>query len=373
MKPKALSAQTQRVVMSIDQDQYIDHILEFNPLDPSTSLDSSSLQPLFSIPTEIPDIKWEKVNVNWKPKGKPFSKAPANDKKLPKADFLVVTWTVAEALALSDALTPGFRSTEKWYKYRHNWTTKFKPIIHGMAPSLRSDRLGSWFLSEIGDKSVLCFKSELHMCRDGKQLPIRNLWKQLIEEVEPSLVITTGTAGGIGKKIQLGDVIVSQTVRFDCNRIFKNEPFKTEEFTCKKTIKKTQISITNKKLMDFTKPNLPKSKRMAKIINSPITGISPIDVVTTDFFAFDDDTNDYKLQGLGSAVEMGDATLALACKEIGDSAPPWVCIRNASDPQISGGLTLKEKYDKAGRIYEKYGYWTTLNSAMACWAVITSF
>jgi nucleoside phosphorylase len=368
MKSKALSAKAQKAIVDIDQDKYIDHILEFNPLDASTSLDTSSLQPIFLVPKDIPDIKWERVNEKWKPTGKPLPKSQTNG-KLPMADFLVVTWTVAEALALSDALTPGFRSTEKWYKYKHNWLTKFKPMVQGLAPSLRANRLGSWFLSEINNKSVLCFKSELHMCRDGKLLPVKELWKQLIEEVQPSLVITTGTAGGIGKKIQLGDVIVSQTVRFDCNRLFKNTPFKQEVFTCKKAIKKSQISVANKKLFDLTKSMLPDAKRSAKIIDKAIAGIRPIDVVTTDFFAFDD----YKLQGLGAAVEMGDATLALACKEMGDAAPAWVCIRNASDPQISGGLTLKEKYDKAGRIYEKYGYWTTINSAIACWSIITSF
>ncbi|HTJ51807.1 MAG TPA: hypothetical protein VL443_20245 [Cyclobacteriaceae bacterium] len=372
MKPKKLSTQAQKVVNDASQNDFIDHILEFNPLDSSTSLETSSLQPQFLVPKEIPVIDWSLVNKKWTPKGKPLRKTPATTDKLPKADFLVVTWTVAEALALSDALTPGFRSTEKWYKYRHNWTKKFKPMVHGLAPSLGADRLGSWFLSTINNYTVICFKSELHMCRDGKQMPVKELWKQLIDEVQPKLVITTGTAGGIGKEIQLGDVIVSQTVRFDCNKIFKTFPFKDEVFTCAKTVKKTQIAAANKKLMDFTKAQLPIASRSAKIIDKPVGGIKPIDVVTTDFFAFDDDTNDYKLQGLGSAVEMGDATLALACKEIGASAPPWICIRNASDPQITGGLTLKEKYDKAGRIYEKYGYWTTLNSAIACWAIINS-
>ena len=124
--------------------------------------------------------------------------------------------------------------------------------------------------------------------------------------------------------------------------------------------------------MSFTKDRLPKASRPARIISKPAAGIKPIEIVTTDFFAFDDDTNDYKLQGLGSVVEMGDASLGLACDEIGDTAPAWLAIRNASDPQITGGISPKDKADKAGRIYEKYGYWTTINSAIACWTAITS-
>ena len=351
------------------QDKFIDHILNFDPLDPSTYLSSSTPQPLFLIPTLIPEIKWPEA---LKPIPQPLKKTPDPNKKLPTAEILVVTWTVAEALALSDALTPGFRSKTEWYNYKHNWQSQFKPKVSGMAPSIKADRLGKWFLTKIGAKSVMCFKSELHMARDGKQMPVKDLWKQLINEVKPRLVITTGTAGGIGKGIQLGDVVVSNIVRFDCNRTFKNEPFHDQIFTCNKPISTTQIAKANSKLMGFTTNMLPKADRDARIITRPLTGIKPIDVVTTDFFAFDDDTNDYKLQGLGAAVEMGDATLGLACNELGNEAPAWIAIRNASDPQITGGTTPREKADKAGRIYEKYGYWTTINSAIACWAVITS-
>ena len=40
------------------------------------------------------------------------------------------------------------------------------------------------------------------------------------------------------------------------------------------------------------------------------------DVVTTDFFAFDDSANDYGLQGLGGTVEMGDAVLGLVINQM---------------------------------------------------------
>jgi nucleoside phosphorylase len=366
---------TQFVQAQIDdsfQDTLIDHILKFDPLDPTTSLESSSPQPLFLIPTLPPAINWKDINKKWIPKPKPNQKKPAAGAALPVADVLIVTWTVAEALALSDALTPGKRSKTDWFPYTHNWLSDFKPKVHGMAPSLQANRLGLWYMSQIGTKQVICFKSDLHMARDGKDMPVKDLWIQLIKEVQPKLVITTGTAGGIGKGIQLGDVVVTKTFRFDCNRTFKNSPFHDTVFTCDKKINLSQVKAVNSKLMGFTTDKLPQAKRKAQIITKALAGIKPIDIVTTDFFAFDDDTNDYKLAGLGAAVEMGDATLGLACQEIGTSAPAWIGIRNASDPQIDKGSTLKEKADIAGRIYEKYGYWTTINSAIACWAVVTS-
>jgi nucleoside phosphorylase len=54
------------------------------------------------------------------------------------------------------------------------------------------------------------------------------VWRQIIQEVRPKLVITTGIAGSIGKEFEVGDVIVSPIVRFDCIAKFKKEPFATD-------------------------------------------------------------------------------------------------------------------------------------------------
>ena len=49
----------------------------------------------------------------------------------------------------------------------------------------------------------------------------------------------------------------------------------------------------------------------------------------------------------------------------------WAAVRNASDPQMdTQGLTPKEVRAKAGQIYEKFGYWTTVSSAIACWELV---
>jgi hypothetical protein len=46
-------------------------------------------------------------------------------------------------------------------------------------------------------------------------------------------------------------------------------------------------------------------------------------------------------------------------------------VRNASDPQIQDtGMTAKQGYELATSYYGKYGYWTTIPSAITCWALI---
>ena len=65
---------------------------------------------------------------------------------------------------------------------------------------------------------------------------------------------------------------------------------------------------------------------------------------------------------------MDEAALALAATDL-DDPPVWVSVRNASDPQMDGS-SLDEETRKAAAIYEQYGYWTTVGSAIACWALI---
>ena len=95
--------------------------------------------------------------------------------------------------------------------------------------------------------------------------------------------------------------------------------------------------------------------------------------MTTDFFGFDTSDNHYKLQGLGDVSEMGDAVLGLVVSEMGRSAPRWIAIRNVSDPQIKAdGLTLKQQAQIAAQIYKGFGRWSSVCSAITCWASIVA-
>ena len=159
------------------------------------------------------------------PKPKGTGKGP-----LPKADVLLVTWTVDEGHALSRVLTPGKDSRNDYVPYTHNFAKIAKKMRKG-CPALQAKRLGAFWTTTIGKKSVVVFKSDSHMSQDGPQLPNIDVWRQLIREVKPKLVITTGTAGGIGKQFEVGDVVVSPIVRFDCTAKFKKEPFAQAHFS----------------------------------------------------------------------------------------------------------------------------------------------
>jgi nucleoside phosphorylase len=283
---------------------------------------------------------------------------------------LIVTWTVDEGHALSRVLTPGKDSRNDYVSYTHNFSSLSKKMRSG-CPALLAKRLGAYWTTTIGKKSVVIFKSESHMSQDGPELPNINVWRQIVQEVRPALVITTGTAGGIGKEFEVGDVIVSPIVRFDCNTKFKKEPFAEAHYTS--SAPKSAFFATARSLFKANAGQLPKdNQRLPKIVRVARNALGS-SVVTTDFFGFDTSDNHYKLRGLGDVSEMGDAVLGLVATELGADAPRWLAIRNVSDPQIKAdGLTLKQQAAMAAQIYKGFGRWSSVCSAIACWAAVAA-
>jgi hypothetical protein len=287
---------------------------------------------------------------------------------LPKADVLIVTWTVDEGHALSRVLTPGKDSRNDYQPYTHNWSS-LSGLFRNGCPATEVQRLGTFWMTSIAGKSVLVFKSDSHMSQDGPKLPNLQIWQQLIAEVQPKLVITTGTAGGIGASAQVGDVVVSPIVRFDCLSKFKAKPFHDAHYVS--AAAKTSHFATAKTLFAANAKQLPPdNKRPPKII---VTRPSKLDgcVLTTDFFGFDTSGDHYKLQGLGAVSEMGDAVLGLAASTMA-AAPKWLAIRNVSDPQIKAEGTLRQQAAIAAQIYKGFGRWSSVCSAITCWACVAA-
>ncbi len=287
---------------------------------------------------------------------------------LPRADVLVVTWTVDEGHALSRVLTPGKDSRNDYRPYTHNFARLARKMRRG-CPALQAKRLGTYWKTTIGNSSVLVFKSDSHMSQDGPQLPNRDVWQQIISEVQPKFVLTTGTAGGIGKQFEVGDVIVSPIVRFDCLSKFKKEPFHSAHYTS--VAARSKYFAKARTLFKGNAAQLPKDNtRLPKIINVP-TGAINSAVLTTDFFGFDTSDNHYHLQGLGDVSEMGDAVLGLVCSQMAHP-PRWLAVRNVSDPQIKAVGTLREQTMLAAQIYKGFGRWSSVCSAITCWALIAA-
>ena len=307
------------------------------------------------------------------PQAAPLTNPPAEGDDLSRFagyDAVVITYTSAEAAALAALFTPSFLPST-WYEYRHNISSYVPLVTGGRAPFNDSQpdmaryyhSLGLYFPCRIGNARVLLFKSGLHLDYDGKAVPFRKLIAEIAETVRPKLLITTGTGGGIGKQVALGDVIVAGHVRFDCTTQFKTETWATAEYATSPLPAGALQAFTP----TLTKVNAAhvKGGRATPKIWSGKQGT----IVTTDFFGFDDSTDYYGLQELGQACDMGDAMVGNALQDFPNIQ--WYAIRNASDPQIpNSNHDIKAANKEAGRIYADYGVYTTAASAIATWAIL---
>jgi nucleoside phosphorylase len=306
------------------------------------------------------DIGWP-AGLSPKPGGRPTGES------LPSGDVLVVTWTVDEGHALSRVLSPGFDSKTDWQPYTKNFRSISEHMRRG-CPALQAGNLGTYWTTEIGMRSVTLFKSNSHMSQDGPSLPNALVWKQIIEDVKPSWVLTTGTGGGIGATFEVGDVIVSPFVTFDCKKEFKK--LNAETFACSSGAPSSMLGEA-KSLFSYNAKFLPSDNTRAPQI---VTAASPqTGILTTDFFGFDNTADTYGLQGNGDLSEMGDAVLGLVCQQLGAEAPSYAIVRNVSDPQIdSSGMTLEQQTQIAADIYKGYGRWSSVCSAIVCWSIVAS-
>jgi nucleoside phosphorylase len=297
------------------------------------------------------------------PVGFPYDRAA--DQPLPPADVVVVTWTVAEGQALADVLTPGMPSLS-WKPYAHLWNA-YEPQLTSRSPARQADCLGYVAKAKVGFVNVLLIKSELHLATDAVSAPIVALWQQIVAEARPSLIITTGTAGGIGAATQLGDVFAVTNAKFNCTKDFKSKPWAQQLFTGAAVHADSHAAI-------FGALTAPNSGHLWPVAARPpelTFGIGGVE--TVDYFGFANTTDSFGIVHNypdARTEEMDDATLPLALAQL-PSPPLWCSIRNASDPQVSsdiGDVDTQRRW--ANQIYKKYGYWTTVGSAIATWAVI---
>lgn len=305
----------------------------------------------------------------------PATELPAGE-SLPECDVLIVTWTVEEGRALAHVLTPGCESIPStaseparpgltyWRPYTKSYAELSAHMSPG-CPAREKQRLGTYWTTRIGGQRVTLFKSDSHMSQDGPDelatTPNGPVWRQLIEDCKPRWVITTGTAGGIGAQMQVGDVVVSRFVTFDSG----GHPPTMEPFDCAHAAPSGHFAAAHE-LFAANAQHLPQTNTHPPRILHGASAHSG--VVTTRGFQYDDTANTFELQGHGDACEMGDAVLGYVCRELGAGAPSYAMVRNVSDPQIDS--SDQEAGALANYIYAHFGRWSSVCSAIVCWAIV---
>ncbi len=326
------------------------------------------------------------------------------------ADVLILLYTEQEISAFLDvftqnkAWTPARQKT--WYPYAHNFD-KYKSMIEGLRgdDGLEQGIFGYLYAMKIGSQNVVLYKTELHPKANGTKLPFVPVIAQLVGELKPKLVISTGTAGAIGSHLNCGDVAITSRARFRCRSHYPSYPAintmsqNNTELTNDVQVNDEYINYASANLTKLSLPGLAKcyseigtrpeysflkkntqAPAIYMTTQSPVPGTEPMDIVSGDYLTVDDNNNSEGLQSLGIMNDTDDAFAFFAINQSsGATKPQWLSIRNASEPQITAkpfppGTSPTKIIDAlkstAGAIYGVYQYCTTLNSAFACWGVV---
>jgi len=367
----------------VQVDPYAEKVIDYNPLDEDAAASFGSAAVMVT-KHAINQIPWPQ---DLAPEPDNSFNFLGEDAVLPQADFVIFTWTSAEANAMSAVMTPGSWAmppkgmTGGWNTYTNQWNSKYVGRFTSRSPAETAPYIGKFMPILITGRKVLLFKSNFHLARDNASMPVKDMFKQVIEQTQAKFVITSGTAGAIGPELILGDVMVANTARFKLDKTFKRSPFNNHSYTSGYDVPTNGQLAGIGKLIAANAPSIKQANTeypeiVKKFTRNPqvFTAANPESevgeppvIVTTDAFEFDTAQNSFQLQGKGAMVEMGDAVLGLAIQEMG-SQIPWVAIRNASDPQ----MPTKDS-NTSSDIYDEYGYWTSVVSALASWACVVDF
>jgi hypothetical protein len=165
---------------------------------------------------------------------------------------------------------------------------------------------------------------------------------------------------------------VSPLVNFFCEKAFKrlNDVHGSSDAPITKNF--TQAKALFKTNSDRLPPDNTRQPQITVVKGTDLKSC----IVTTDFFGFDTSDDHFGLQGHGDLSEMGDAILGLLADEATKAQQPfprWVAVRNVSDPQIKAdGSSISDQAKRAAAIYKAFGRWSSVCSAIVCWALITA-
>jgi nucleoside phosphorylase len=355
--------------------------LHYDPEKPQARFKKAAASAAESSSEALPQpVPWPAAS---EPVAKPLSPPPAQGDSLSRFegyDAIVMTYTSAESAALAALFTPKY-PVSSWYEYRYD-IEAYSKIVTGKNSPFNDDSpeearyyhsLGLYFPCTIGKARVLLMKAGLHLDYDGigkgNVIPFHQMLTQMVQTVKPKMFITTGTGGGIGSEVKLGDVILAGHTRFDCTTQFKNEAWHNASYAASPVSAKA-LKLITPELTGVNGSKIAKAKPIPGRSVPKIWTGEEATIVTTDFFGFDTSSNYYHLQGLGQACDMGDAMVGQVMQQFPHI--PWHAIRNASDPQIPdpAGTSIQQANKEAGDIYQAYGAFTTAASVITTWAVI---
>jgi nucleoside phosphorylase len=304
------------------------------------------------------------------------NKVQATTLTLPPADYLVVTWTEAETSSMAKVLGGGQYFFSAMTESGNNFIplcidTTTLPLPVGVGELSASDVQchAFYFTTKVGGKSIICLKSNFHPKKEftaGKfGVPMQNFFKWLVANNNFKFILTTGTSGGIWPNMDVGDVAVCNTARYDPNEVQLINTGKPKTIFTSAVGNLPGTLTGGKNQFDILTANInayascaistmaaqrkPANGSIPKIFYQPLSGTGPNTVISDINFDMEKtnvDNNNYKT--MGAVFDNNDAFVAEACENAGYHN--WVSIRNISDLPGVGSDATYDKYQDCSSI-----------------------
>jgi nucleoside phosphorylase len=342
---------------------------------------STDFSPSISGLPAIPAINWSAIGAT----------APAlltTTSTLPTADVVVICWAESEWAAIehvfvssSSSMSYSSSSTSSW----SGWE-KYSKNMPSVPSSDDWTYWGYYRLVSVNGTRVLLFKSNTHLDWPG-QTYLADLIQLLITDVKPSLIMSTGTAGGSRLTDHLGTVnVVNAATMYSSSgspsswptytstfspvwSIVQNSKFSSLLFPIPATSSNLQTLAsqfnssygTSYTLSSLDADSLCLPTALPALNNLTTSGVS---LLTASTFVTANTSGDYANYAV---IEMDDAVIAQTCQQ---NKVQFCAVRNVSDPAQNASLPSSVQGNWGSAVYDVFGFYTSYNGALVAWAII---
>jgi nucleoside phosphorylase len=329
----------------------------------------------------IPAVNWSAVGAA----APTLLTTPSGD--LPAADAVVICWTDAEWAATVHAFCNSQQSMSYSSRNDSSWSG-WQKYTKGIHTQPEWDYWAEYRLVQVASKKVLLFKSNTHLDFPG-QTYLTQLIELVIQNVKPTLILSTGTAGGARPSDHVGTVNAVRAATMDektgsaTSWPKYSSPWKAGWSTVSKggfskllfPVPTTSADIdsirtqfnsfygSNFSMADLNPGNVNMADAQPAVNNLTSAG-TPL--LTTTSFVVATSAGNFKDF---ACVEMDDAVIAQIC--VGKNVE-YGSVRNISDPVQGASLPSEMQAHWGQAIYNTYCLYTAYNGAIAAWAILNA-
>lgn len=312
---------------------------------------------------------------------------------LPQADAVVITWAGAEWAAMEQVFCGGGEPMPYSARKTSSWPG-WQQYVDGASDggcgcySGKDCYWGYYRLVEISGHKVLLFKSNVHLDESGGtgQACLEKLMGILIDQVQPKLALSIGTAGGSRLGDAIGTVNIVNAATLDMGGEPSAWPTYSNSWQPNGAIldAKGFVSMlfdipTSESDLDSLASQFNKTCGNSYTLNdldpggvdfgqSPpaVNDLTPRSTPLLTANSFVVGTTSGQYDGY-AVIEMDDAVLWSVCQAQGVA---FGSVRNVSDPVQSADLPSEAQGNWGSILYDTYGFYTSYNGALATWAIL---